>query len=333
MRSNYGASSSIASLLFAICFEVSIWRTSTSAIIEIKSNLKCRLEWQTVRLLWNRTVDSTANSWHLRNSSSFWEHRSESFKKTTAAHLLSVVKYGANSTSYSCHGNVSAFTPPNNASIWNRKLSFLVDLTSTGARLVDLRYIQVEKDGRSEKNLEVYIRPAEPLDEDVNYNLMYCWWDKWNLQGGQGPQTVCPKYTSVRFRCYQRKREVYEVPNSRGLICVATVENAFAYAWYKFYIVTNQGNFSSESEVFTVQTKWSDDGKTRRNRPGEFKKILVSQKISHITAKPTELHQVILQWPDVNAVVYELSYNCSNGVKVNMLHEKENTAVVSNINF
>lgn len=335
MKSTFRAIVSVASVMFiTIYFQACSCDNSTSAVVEIESDLECIAEWQPLRLEWKRSFDSAANSSFFRNRSLFWEHLGESFKKRTESHLLLTAKYPTSPTKpYSCHGNITAYTSLANSSL-SQNLSFRVQPANVGSQLIGVRFIM---DDSEDRRLEIYIRPAlNPTVANVRYNLAHCIIDD---QGILDFNFICPQFTSVAFDCSEREQGVYGVRNSKGFICVAIVASTTgslpSYSTLRFYIVTSRDEFRSTSQMFKITTKGSVDGPIPPvDEPGEFVKILISRRPRYLTVEPKINRRVEAQWENTRARTYRLGYNCLNGVNSSEKHsENAVSVIISNDGF
>lgn len=339
MRATFKVSLPILGLLFGFCLLVSMCKASTTAFVEIESNFVCQIsEWQTIRLTSQRKFNySTLNISSLQNFSSFWAHHKEAFKKTTEEQLFLGGKYAPNCTTFcACKGNITAYAPSNNSVIWwhNTSISFPVVIPSIGAQLLGVRFVVVNANDLSYE-LQVYLRPTDTTHGNVSFNLKYCWIDEDGY--GFGFTTICPTYTTVRLECSARVQDVYGVANSNGFICAASIPDAYSYNDYKFKIVSRGDDFTTVSQVFNISTCKSRSISRCpgvNGEKGKFQLVLISAKLSYVTAKPIQFRRIAASWENNNALEYNLSYNCSNGAKRNeVFGSTENSAIITNIKF
>lgn len=252
---------------------------------EVESQLVCVSKWQKLKSNWNFTVTNLSRN---QTFNSFWSQNKEDFKSQTVKRLLLTVIYRQNFTkTFSCHGNISSYIGAPTA--WRNNVSFDVQLPNVGSELLGVRFISLL---HYEARLEFYIRPRNNIN-DVSYTLYYCLHNKYGIQSLDFQKNyTCPRHSSVKFSCSQRENNVYEIPNSVGIVCEAsTREYAYTDTNYNFYIrtETRDGSYSVSSHNFRIHTKQSSDEPiSRYANQGLFTAVSTGRKPSYLTTVTTE---------------------------------------------
>lgn len=258
---------------------------------EVESQLVCISKWQKLKLNWTFTV---ANLPTNENFNSFWSQNKEDFKSQTVKRLLLTVIYRRNITkTFSCHGTVASYTGA--LTTWRNNISLDVQLPNVGSELLGVRFISLFISRRDQTRLEVYIRPKTNIN-DVSYTLNYCLLLRDNAFRLTAfdflKNYTCPRHSSVKFRCSQREDNVYEIPNSAGIVCEAsTKEYAHAFSNYNFYIRTEirDGSCSVTSHDFRIFTSQSSyESISRYANQGLFTAVLIGRKPSFLSTITTE---------------------------------------------
>ena len=127
----------------------------------------------------------------------------------------------------------------------------------TGCDIIGFRYL--EKPLAHFPTFEVYWKPTKTLDTTA-YTVNFCTEKKWfDLP----TPYVCPLYHSINGSCSHREKDVYNVPNTKGFTCMASVSTTSHSSLTRLLTeyVTSRAYIGSRNERESCEQRCSSEKK------------------------------------------------------------------------
>ncbi|XP_028395910.1 uncharacterized protein LOC114519927 [Dendronephthya gigantea] len=191
----------------------------------------------------------------------------------------------------------------------------------TSCDIIGFRYL--EKPLASFSTFEVYWKPMKMLDTTA-YTLNFCTEAAWFDFDLPTPY-VCPVYYSINGSCSYRKKNVYNVPNTKGFTCMASVSTTSYSSLTRLLMefVTSRAYIGCKGEGENCEHRCSKERKFILKRfhalfgqENDVTEVaLIPARIEGLSASVA--HQVALNWSDSLAIHYVKSreyavrYKCS----------------------
>lgn len=164
--------------------------------------------------------------------------------------------------------------------------------------------------------LEVYWRPVKPA-VNITYTMMLCAEELLD----DDVTHVCPHYYSVNSSCFYRNNDLYNLPDTKGFTCTASVS---FYSGLNMYI-TNRVHISSKVERDSCEHRCSNDRRFYLTvsrelfpEPDTTEVVLIPTPVERLSVVARAPREVTLIWSDplfVNYAEtrrYRVRYKCSN---------------------